>query len=103
VTLKALKKLKFKKRKKSEPTPKNPQPAPAATSPPPPTSTPSYLQTKSSDEGGAVNMAFEPDPVNISSQITTPRSNYDPRLPPPIPPRINNYDPNYDNATTTSY
>jgi len=98
--IKGFEKIKIQKTKKEEPL--NPQqPAAPPKPPPPPTSTTGYLNTPS-NEGGAVNMAFEPDPVNNSSQIT-PRSNYDPRLPPPIPPRVNNYDPNYDNATTTSY
>merc|ERR1712106_1268049 len=32
---------------------------------------------------GAVNLAFEPDPIH-------PRSTYNPRAPPPIPPRVSN-------------
>ena len=61
--IKGFEKIKIQKTKKEEPL--NPQQPAAPPKPPPPTSTTGYLNTPS-NEGGAVNMAFEPDPVNNS-------------------------------------
>ena len=71
--IKGFEKIKIQKTKKTEP------PNPPQQAPPPSISTPGYLHATNlppADEGGAVNMAFEPDPVNNSRYFSLLSTNF---------------------------